>query len=323
VEAQGCYLERVTRASRGPLVVRLRNWVGDVVLSVPTLRRLEQAGYELHLVGKGWAADLLGGYGWKVHRLAPGRLGAIRQLRELRRDLGGDARLLIFPYSFGSALEARAAGFSAVGFGGQARGWLLGLSVPQRRDLHTREEYWSLGQAFLGLREPPPAEDQPWAFAPSAEAEAEALVRRHGLQPGYVVICPFAGGKVDEQLKRWPHFADFARGIAREGRSVVICPGSPREEEIARAEYPDAKVLAGVGMSAYGVLMRRAALVVSNDTGPGHLAAAAGAKVLSVFGPTSVDRWRTRGPRAEFLQGWPEWPASAAVLARSRSLLDA
>jgi len=305
---------------RGPLLIRLRNWVGDVVLSVPTLRRLEQAGYELHLVGKGWAADLLGGYGWKVHRLASGRMGVMRQLRGLRRELGPDTPLLLFPYSFGSALEARAAGFAAVGFSGQARGWLLGQSVPPRRDLHTREEYWSLGQAFLGLEEPAPLDVEPWRFSPAAEAEAEALVRTHGLPEGFVVICPFAGGKVDEQLKRWAHFPEFARLLSREGRMVAVCPGSPREEEIARAEYPDAKVLPGVGMSAYGVLMRRAALVVANDTGPGHLAAAAGARVLSVFGPTSITRWRTRGPRAEFLQGWPEWPTSAEVLARSRSL---
>jgi heptosyltransferase-2 len=308
--------------SRKPLLIRLRNWVGDVVLSVPTLRRLEQAGYELHLVGKGWAADLLGGYGWKVHRLAAGRMDVMRQLKGLRRELGADTPLLLFPYSFGSGLEARLAGFPAFGFSGQARGWLLGGSAPQRRDLHTREEYWSLGQAFLGLDEPAPLDGEAWRFSPSAEAEADTLVQRHEIRNGYVVLCPFAGGKVDEQLKRWTHFPDFARLLVGEGMTVIVCPGSPREEEIARAEYPDAKILLGVGMSAYGVLMRRAALVVSNDTGPGHLAAAAGARVLSVFGPTALERWRTRGPRAEFIQGWPVWPTAAAVLARSRSLLS-
>lgn len=312
----------VPTLARGPLIIRLRNWVGDVVLSVPTLHRLDAAGYELHLVGKGWAADLLGGYGWNFYKLAPGRLGAIRQLKQLHQNLGEHTPLVLFPYSFGSALEARLAGFSAVGFAGQVRGWLLGNSVPQRRDLHTREEYWSLGQAFLGLDEPAPAGSEPWKFASSAESEADSLIQLHGLGSGYAVICPFAGGKVDEQLKRWTHFPDFARMLASEGRTVVVCPGSPREEEIAREEYPGAKLLAGVGMSAYGVLMRRSALVVANDTGPGHLAAVAGARVLSVFGPTALERWRTRGPRAEFIQGWPVWPTAAAVLARSRSLLS-
>lgn len=302
------------------MLVRLRNWVGDVVLSVPTLRRLEQAGYELHLIGKGWASDLLGGYGWKVHRLASGRMGVVRQLRQLRRELGEETPLLLFPYSFGSALEARLAGFSAFGFSGQARGWLLGDTAPQRRDLHTREEYWSLGQAFLGLDEPAPLDVEPWRFSPAAEAEAEALIGTHGLPGGYAVICPFAGGKIDEQLKRWAHFPEFTRLLAGEGSTVVVCPGSPREEAIAREEYRDALVLRGVGMSAYGVLMRRAGLVVANDTGPGHLAAAAGARVLSVFGPTSLERWRTRGPRAEFVHGWPVWPTAAEVLERTRSL---
>ena len=48
-------------AQRRPLIVRLRNWVGDVTLGVPLLQRLADEGYELHLVGKGWARDLLAG----------------------------------------------------------------------------------------------------------------------------------------------------------------------------------------------------------------------------------------------------------------------
>ena len=52
-----------------PLIVRLRNWVGDVVLGIPLLQRLEDAGYQLQLLGKGWARDLLAGHGWAVETL--------------------------------------------------------------------------------------------------------------------------------------------------------------------------------------------------------------------------------------------------------------
>jgi heptosyltransferase-2 len=38
-----------------PLIVRLRNWVGDVILGVPALNLLASRGYQLQLVGKGWA----------------------------------------------------------------------------------------------------------------------------------------------------------------------------------------------------------------------------------------------------------------------------
>ena len=46
------------------VVVRLRTFVGDVVLSVPALRLLEQRGYRLQLIGKGWARSLLEAEGW-------------------------------------------------------------------------------------------------------------------------------------------------------------------------------------------------------------------------------------------------------------------
>ena len=52
-----------------PLIVRLRNWVGDVTLAVPMLQRLAAAGHDLQLVGKGWARDLLAGHGWPVQVL--------------------------------------------------------------------------------------------------------------------------------------------------------------------------------------------------------------------------------------------------------------
>src|ERR1700676_2187401 len=60
--------------ARTALVVRLCNWVGEVVLSLPALQRLAAAGYDLHLVGKRWAPALLEGSGWPVDARAPGLL---------------------------------------------------------------------------------------------------------------------------------------------------------------------------------------------------------------------------------------------------------
>lgn len=310
------------RGSRGPLIVRLRNWVGDVVLSAPTLLRLEEAGYELHLVGKGWAEDLLRGFGWSVHRLADGNLARVRQLRRLRAELGGRARSLVFPYSFSSALESAAAGMRACGFAGEARGWLLSPSVRIPAGAHTLEEYWALGQALLGSSEPAP-ENVGWRIHPSAQAEADRLVDKHGLGRGFVAICPFSGGLPGDERKRWPGFPELAAVLAREGVRLVACPGNAGEEGMARERYPSALVLPGVGMGAYGALLRRARLVISNDTGPGHLAAAVGAPLLSVIGATPLGQWRARGPGVVIEQGWPEWPSVERVLARSRSLLSA
>lgn len=302
---------------RAPLVIRLRNWVGDVVLSVPTLRRLESAGHQLHLVGKGWVPDLLGGYGWSSRRLAGSLRARVAQWAELRRELGPSAHAVVFPYSFSSAMEARLGGFRAWGFAGECRGLLLGGVVPRVRGGHTAGEYWALGQAFLGRSEPLPA-PEPWRFSAAAEAEAGRLRSEHGLGRDYAVLVPFASNGADDP-RVWPGFPALGAELVRQGMTVVLCPGNPAEAAAARARYPGARILEGVGMSAYGVLMREARRVVACDTGPGHLAAAAGARLLSIFGPSVPARWSPVGPSAELICRWPEWPSLEEVLAKSLS----
>ncbi|MDE2160878.1 MAG: hypothetical protein KGJ30_18350, partial [Burkholderiales bacterium] len=94
-----------------PLVVRIRNWVGDVILGLPALRLLESHGYAPHIVARGrWAPALLAGYDWPV-QIQPAEFGAkLHQLRELRAacrrlDPGFDRRenALLLPVSFSSA----------------------------------------------------------------------------------------------------------------------------------------------------------------------------------------------------------------------------
>jgi ADP-heptose:LPS heptosyltransferase len=51
-------------------------------------------------------------------------------------------------------------------------------------------------------------------------------------------------------------------------------------------------------LPALAVLVARCQLVISNDSGPVHLAQAVGVPVVDVFGPTSPERWAPRGPQA-------------------------
>ncbi|MGE1135147.1 glycosyltransferase family 9 protein, partial [Bacillus velezensis] len=75
---------------------------------------------------------------------------------------------------------------------------------------------------------------------------------------------------------------------------IVIVPG-PAEVEGARQLYPQAIRLEGVGLGVYNALLQEAGVVVANDTGPAHMAAGVGAKLISVLGPTDPARWAPWG----------------------------
>ena len=303
-----------------PLIIRLRNWVGDVTLGLPTLQRLADAGYDLQLVGKGWARDLLAGHGWPVHVLPKTMADRIRLLRRLRAealvadpDFGRRLNAVCFPYSFSSALEFRLAGLRAIGHAYEGRSLLLGRSVPRPTGQHELAVYWHLGSALLGAEAPLPAA----IGLRIADAHRDTARRlQQSLAPGYIVICPFAGGTWSGQDKTWPGFADFvANELPAFGRDIVICPGPGDEETIAQRDFPAATRLSGVDLGSYAALLQGAALMISNDTGPGHMAAAVGTPLLSVLGPSDAAQWGAWGPTVRFLQGPAGWPGAPEVLA--------
>jgi ADP-heptose:LPS heptosyltransferase len=323
-------------ATAGPLIVRLRNWVGDVLLGLPMLQRLADAGHELHLVGKGWARDLLAGHGWPVHVLPASFGERLRLLRRLRDETAAARRAaqaragrrridaLCLPYSFSSALEFRLAGLRALGHAHEGRSLLLARALPLARGQHELAVYWQVGDALLGRAAPLP-QRLALRLAPAHREAAAALRAAHAIAPGYIVVCPFAGGTFEKLDKTWPGFAAFVRdelaALARsQSRQVLICPG-PGEEAQARRDYPDARCLEGVRLGAYAALLADAALMISNDTGPGHLAAAVDAPVLSVLGPTNPDQWRAWGPGVHWLGGHGTWPTREQVLGAVRARL--
>ena len=96
-------------------------------------------------------------------------------------------------------------------------------------------------------------------------------------------------------------------------------PG-PGELERSAAQFPGASILPGVDLGTYAALMQAAARVVANDTGPGHIAAAVGARLVGVYGPRSSAIWGPIGPRVRLLHGTDAWPEVETVLGLVRAI---
>ena len=152
-------------------------------------------------------------------------------------------------------------------------------------DLHAVDRYLNVGP-ILGLDGEPA--DFSCPIPQSALSRVEALLAEHGADRRDIVIM--APGTIWE-TKHWSSdkFAKVAGHFLSKGLAVVLI-GSQRErvvcEDVA-ALAPGVIDLAGMtSLSELAALIRRAAICITNDSGPMHLAVALDRPVISIFGPT-------------------------------------
>ncbi len=299
------------------LAVRLPNWVGDVCMALPALHHLRANGFELSLFGRGWARDLLAGTGFAVHALPKGLRAGARELAT-----SGASRGLLLTNSFGSAFQMRWAGIPAIGYRGDWRSWLLATPVRKIAGGHEVEAFWRLATVASGTTSsaPPdtlelPLADRHRSEAAGALANASTAMACLGPVDRYAVLCPFAAGTINGVSKVWPSWPAFSRALAEQGIAQVVCPG-PDEAAACATAVPAATPLTGLGLGAYAAVLAGASVVIANDSGPMHLAAAVGAPVVGVFGVSDPARTRPWTPRGLAVGGTDprvRWPGIATV----------
>ena len=143
-----------------------------------------------------------------------------------------------------------------------------------------------------------------------------------------VAVNPGAG----RANKRWPieHFRRLADELGHEPGVKILLLWGPDEVHMARQIRDGSSARAILApptdLHELAALLRRSALMVANDTGPLHLAAALGTPSLGLFGPTRAERNGPYGPRNRGLQspdGTMSGLAPAAALGAARDLLAA
>jgi lipopolysaccharide heptosyltransferase II len=281
-----------------PLLVRLPNWLGDLIQSIPVVRAAAETGPTV-FVGPAAFEPLLRPRIPGSVFLTWSRARRFALVGAIRRHRPGTALLLTD--SLSSAILVALAGVpERIGYGAELRGALLTRRVPRTAPSRTTprvEEYLVLARAAgLGVRETVPRIDA----LPEELRSGEEVLRRAGIRQGsYTVIAP---GASYGPAKRWgpEHFAKVAIALARDGmRSVLVGADEDRgpAAEVARLAGGCADDLTGATdlQTLVGVLAG-SQLVTSNDSGVMHLAAALGRPTVAIFGSTSPAWSATSAP---------------------------
>ncbi len=302
------------------IVVFCPNPIGDTVMATPTFRALRRGFPQATMVGliKPQVAPALDGNPWfdelvladhRSQQRSHRTLATLRRLRQGRFDLA-----VILPNSIRSAWLARLAGIPRrIGYARYGREILLTDTLHESRDASGRRLPTPIVETYLRqarhLGCPVDSLRLELATTVEDEAAADRAWSELGIGAGRPVVCLSTGGAFGP-AKSWPeeHFAVLARGLAdRAGVSVLVICG-PAEREAARAivtltAHPSVVSLAGqppsLGLSK--ACVRRAALLVTTDSGPRHFAAAFNTPVLTLFGPTHIAWTRTYHTRARHL----------------------
>lgn len=313
------------------LYVRLPNWVGDVCMSLPSLRALQASGLPLVICARPWARDLLDGVTKQDFVPMRGKVGpdraAVSAHRRSLGALGRRARGLLLPDSLSSALVFRLAGLPSAGYRDDGRSFLLRWPIAKPDEsLHAVQSWHHLTREALsrwglpsGPAQPGPTLDLP--LTPAHQDAADKALLAAGLTAQrFVLIAPTATGLHKGKIKVWPGFDTLTRALQGCGHTVVMCP-PPAETDEARRNAPTAQLLPPLSLGAFAALTARAALVICNDSGVSHVAAAASARELALFGVTRPGRTGPWSPRAVCVGSELAWPSVEEVEQQAITLL--
>ncbi len=290
------------------LLVRAVNWLGDAVLTTPALGAVRAAfpHSRITLAAKPLIAELFLHHPDVDEILVydkdgrhSGAAGILRMSRELRRR-GFDAAILS-QNAFDAGLLAILAGIPRrEGYATDGRRMLLSRAVPVTEEilrLHHAEYYLRLVEE-LGFPRP----GNPVLRLRVTGEERGAMAGRlaaSGIPKGGRILGINPGATYGS-AKRWypDRFAEVADTLSEEWGAFVVLMGSapemPLSAEIEAAMRRRPVNLAGkTTVRELMALLSLCGFLVTNDSGPMHIAAALGVPLVAIFGPTD---WRTTSP---------------------------
>jgi heptosyltransferase-2 len=299
------------------LVLRYR-FIGDTILTVPFLRNLRRAHPDarIDLMVAPYSSDVLRGIPYvdefivydppTIHADSGGRhrtfLSRARFVAELRA--GRYDKAYVLKRSFSSAAIAFLSGArERIGFDTERRGFLLTKRVPYRHDRHEVLNFLDVLRAD-GV---PVVDDHLEAWiSPEETAYAEGFLAEGGVAPGeqVVAIHPFSAN----QARAWHEdgFVAAANALQERFGVRVLLLGGKRDREMAagiagRIRPAPVTAVGETDLRQSMALLSKCALLICNDSGIMHLAAALDIPLIALFGPQSPVKFGPWGKRCRVL----------------------
>lgn len=290
------------------LIVKLGS-IGDIVHTLPVVSHIKS---RLPEAGISWAverksAEILRGnelidhlFEIDTRKLRDRSIGyrslsvfgqSIKSLRRQRFDIALDLQGLVKSAAVAKLSGARIrCGFAKSSLREPASRFLLNQTFEVRDDVHVINKNLLLAAHALDL----PLADGPPVFHISTtdahRLEADQIIKDAG--PEFAVLNPAGGWPT----KLWParNFGVLADLLWERFQLRSVITVGPREsalaEEAAGTARKQAPIVARPSLKGFYELARQARVYVGGDTGPTHIAAAAGAPIIGIFGPT--EWWR-------------------------------
>ena len=276
------------------LIVRM-SALGDIVHALPVLSAIRRAHPEVEvdwLADRKYAGilDFVRGLSQRIIG-RPGLSKAVAAMRGREYDVAIDLQGLLKSAAMArlSAAE-RVIGFEQDALREGAAAWFYSETAPVRREAHVIQKNFSV-LPLLGITPPNTIEFPFVAPGSSVADEISGEVKARGLR-GFALINPGAAWP----NKRWApdRFGEIARRIHDQHQlaAYVLWGGdeAPLADEVVRSSQGAAVRAPKTTLGDLLALSSRAALMVSGDTGPLHIAAAMKTPIVGLYGPTWPQR---------------------------------
>ncbi|MFQ5647325.1 MAG: lipopolysaccharide heptosyltransferase II [bacterium] len=284
------------------IIIKAPNWIGDMIMATPLISVLADAlpQARIDLLASSWVADILQHHP-RIHHIyctdrppvldsVTGRVRFWKELRREKYDLG-----IVLPNSFKSAGQLYLTGArKRIGYSTDARGFFLTRSLPVDRaanELLHQSVYYLKILTLLGIGIPSPVPPSKIYLTEPEKEWGDKYIKKLKKGSDHPVIAIAPGSSKPERCWHVDRMILLARKLVEECKADIVLLGSSRERPLLERirDGIGERVIIGDRFSIRQVaaVIRASSLLIGNNSGLIHLAAAVGARLVAIFGPGS------------------------------------